>query len=293
MNRRSLTALALVGSVGVLGACTGPGGAPAGANSPHGGGASGSAAPTIEPWAPDPGPLVSAVPHRSPGRLDARRLAEGLIPPTNTWFAGLVFGDPQPVFALPVSFALSPGGFEVGAPRPVASATSVTSAQSADLTVDVGASDAKVIGYDAASVTTELRDGAGNPLAQVVLAQGSPYVSVTAVGQLTVSVTGGSADRQGAADATTLDTAGRPWRLVAPGAASFSGTLTRGPAHGGAAPVGDGRRGRLRRAQATRAASRSAGAVRQGQEVSAPGPGRPWSTRHALNDSAQRRWAST
>ncbi len=226
MIRRRLAAV-LVASASVLAACTGSGASSAGQDSPQAARASGAGAPTIKPWTPDPGPLVSAVPHRSPGDLDARRLGDGVIPPTNTWFAGLVFGDPQPVYALPLSFALAPGGFEVGAPRPVASATSVTSAQATDLTVDVGASDAVVTGYDAASVTLELRDGSGKAVAHAVLAQGSPYVSLTAAASVSVSVTGGTLDAQAAkGDAATLDTKGRPWRLVAPGAGSFNGTVS-------------------------------------------------------------------
>lgn len=225
MIRRRLAAV-LVASVSVVTACTASGGSSTDQVSPQAARASGAAAPTIEPWAPDPGPLVSAVPHRSPGDLDARRLADGVVPPTNTWFAGLVFGDPQPVFALPLSFALAPGGFEVGAPRPVASATSVTSAQTTDLTVDVGASDAVVTAYDAASVTLELRDSSGRAVAEVVLGQGSPYVSLTATQPVSVAVKGGTLDDQASeGDAASLDTPGRPWRLVAPGAGSFGGTV--------------------------------------------------------------------
>ena len=46
--------------------------------------------------------LVAAVPERTVTALPASRLAEGLIPPTNKWFSGLVFGDKSmPVFPLP------------------------------------------------------------------------------------------------------------------------------------------------------------------------------------------------
>ena len=47
----------------------------------------------------DTAALVDGRPGRG-GRQDRPvRLAEGLVPPTNRWFSGLVFGDqPQPVF---------------------------------------------------------------------------------------------------------------------------------------------------------------------------------------------------
>src|SRR5690348_16547927 len=43
--------------------------------------------------------LVSGMTKKTLKNLDAKRLAKGLIPPTNRWFSGLVFGDQaQPVF---------------------------------------------------------------------------------------------------------------------------------------------------------------------------------------------------
>ena len=49
-------------------------------------------------------PAVDGVVHKTIKELPAKRLAEGLVPPTNRWFSGLVFGDkPQPVFPLPLS----------------------------------------------------------------------------------------------------------------------------------------------------------------------------------------------
>ena len=54
---------------------------------------------------------IAQLPQESVAPVTAMRLAEGLIPPTNRWFSGLVFGDaPQPVFPLPLAFSLIIGG---------------------------------------------------------------------------------------------------------------------------------------------------------------------------------------
>ena len=63
------------------------------------------------------GPAVDGVVHKTIKELPVKRLAEGLVPPTNRWFSGLVFGDkPQPVFPLPLSFGLTDSGFAFGQP---------------------------------------------------------------------------------------------------------------------------------------------------------------------------------
>ena len=53
-------------------------------------------------------PLVAGMVHETVKELPPARLAAGLVPPTNRWFSGLVFGEePQPVFPLPLSFGLT------------------------------------------------------------------------------------------------------------------------------------------------------------------------------------------
>ena len=59
------------------------------------------------------------------------RLAEGLTPPTNRWFSGLVFGDdPQPVFPLPLTFGMDDTAFGFGLPQIVTTATTSSAATS-------------------------------------------------------------------------------------------------------------------------------------------------------------------
>ena len=95
----------------LLAGCTGP---PAEDDAPGGGAAAGVGAS----WAPDGMAetleALGTVPSKD---LKPVRLADGLIPPTNRWYSGLVFGDaPQPVYPLPLSFALTDDGLTFGLP---------------------------------------------------------------------------------------------------------------------------------------------------------------------------------
>jgi endo-1,3(4)-beta-glucanase len=171
--------------------------------------------PDARPAVVDTAALVGAFTQASPGDLGTRRLAAGVVPPTNRWFSGLVFGDePMPVFALPVSFGLGQGGFSLGSPTPVVSQDAVVGPHVPAVTVAVGSVGSRVVAYDAATVTLDLLDGAGAPMATVVLGQGSPFVTVTARTDLdlTTDVTFHRGD--GAATAPVAD---REWGLVSDG----------------------------------------------------------------------------
>jgi len=123
-------------------------------------------------------PLVAGVVHRTVKPLPQSRLAEGLVPPTNRWFSGLVFGEqPQPVFPLPLSFALTGSGFALGEPRVTTTAKTIAGGHVPDVGVDVGAASAVVTAYDTLSVTVESRDARGEALGRTVVAEGSPFVS--------------------------------------------------------------------------------------------------------------------
>ncbi len=77
--------------------------------------------------------LLAAVPKRTIKDLNAKRLADGLTPPTNRWFSGLVFGDdPQAVFPMPIGFAVAETGFEIWLPQVSANGTSIIGARSGD-----------------------------------------------------------------------------------------------------------------------------------------------------------------
>ncbi|MET4638855.1 glycosyl hydrolase [Mycetocola sp. 2940] len=152
-------------------------------------------------------PLVDAVPHRTVTALPAARLADGLLPPTNRWFSGLVFGEPSmPVFPLPLSFQLTGNGLSFGVPQVTASSAVIMGGFTGSVRADVGAREQRVVAYDAASVTVaSLADG--QEIGRSVIAQGSPFVSFTATRDTTVRMSNAFTPGTDAATATIADTA--------------------------------------------------------------------------------------
>ncbi|SHJ92648.1 Glycosyl hydrolase family 81 [Tessaracoccus bendigoensis DSM 12906] len=136
--------------------------------------------------------LVGAMPTRTLKPLVMDRLADGLTPPTNRWFSGLVFGETaQPVFPMPLGFALVDGGFELWLPEVVVSDKAIIGSRGSGLKVLLeGATGAMVTGFDVASVAVELRDDSGAGLAEVRLVQGSPSVTVSALRDVTFKTDG-------------------------------------------------------------------------------------------------------
>lgn len=131
-------------------------------------------------------PLLAELTHDRAAKLPAMRLADGLAPPTNKWFSGLVFGDePQPVFPLPLSFGLAENGFGFGVPEITTSEVTIAGGYNAAVAVDVAAPVFhEVTAYDDASVTIRQMDEAGEALGSLVIAAGSPLVSYTALGEV-------------------------------------------------------------------------------------------------------------
>jgi endo-1,3(4)-beta-glucanase len=171
-----------------------------------------------------PGSLTSAlagVPHRSVSPMPTARLAKGLIPPTNRWFSGLVFGDsPQPVFPLPLSFGLTPAGFAFGVPAVVTGANTIAGEYAPSVTVDDSASSEEVTAYDEASVTIAQRAADGSSIGAVVIAEGSPTVTYTSARAGTVRLGQTYDSRGNGLYSTTID-------------GSSYGLLTRGQVGGG------------------------------------------------------------
>jgi len=131
---------------------------------------------------------LSRMPQREVAAAPPMRLAAGLVPPTNRWFSGLVFGKPQPVFPLPLSFELTATGFSFGVPVVHSGANTITGGMQPDLTVDVGATSSKVVAYDTVSVTIDELDASGASIGSVVIAEGSPLVSFTAEHDVTLAL---------------------------------------------------------------------------------------------------------
>lgn len=184
-----------------------------------------SGPPDATPPQVDTAALVAAVPAESVAKVDPVRLAPGVVPPSNRWYSGLVFGDqPQPVFAEPLSFGLTDSGFTLGLPSPTVDSKVIIAPHVPAVTVDAGAASAQVSAADPVSVTVDLLDGAGAVIGHVVLAAGSPFVSLTAEQDVTIgsTVTGGAFE---AGDgAATADAGTSQWGLV--GGATDGGSTT-------------------------------------------------------------------
>lgn len=159
-------------------------------------------------------PLVDDVPQRTVTALPAARLADGLLPPTNRWFSGLVFGEPSmPVFPLPLSFQLTGNGLSFGVPQVSASPAVIMGGFAGAVQADVGAREQRVVAYDAASITVaSFADG--EEIGRTVIAQGSPFVSFTATRDTTVRMSGGFTPGTAAA---TVTVAGTTYGLVSDG----------------------------------------------------------------------------
>ncbi|MCL6423130.1 1,3-beta-glucanase [Brachybacterium sp. JHP9] len=128
--------------------------------------------------------LTAGVPeYTTPTDLKPARLGEGLVPPTNRWFSGLVFGDEaQPVFPLPLSFGLQGGGFAFGMPAVAVTEKTIASGFNPAVSVTVANAGSSVVSaYDDASVTVQAQDASGGAIGDTVIAEGSPIVSFTAV----------------------------------------------------------------------------------------------------------------
>jgi endo-1,3(4)-beta-glucanase len=169
-------------------------------------------------------PLVAALPQESVGDVPTMRLADGLVPPTNTWFSGLVFGDePTPVFPFPISFQLTEAGFATGLPVPVASEKAIVSPALPDVTLDVRATATEVSAYDDVSVTIAHVDG-DTVLGHTTVAEGSPLVSYTAATAQTDTL--GTAVTAVGEGRGTLTVGSTTWGVVVTGG-SLDGTAVR------------------------------------------------------------------
>ncbi|KRD45018.1 1,3-beta-glucanase [Cellulomonas sp. Root930] len=184
--------------------------------------------PDATPPEVDSAALVAAVPAEAVAKIDPVRLAPGVVPPSNRWYSGLVFGDqPQPVFAEPLSFGLTDSGFTLGLPAPTVDAKVIIAPHVPAVTVDAGATSAQVSAADPVSVTIDLLDASGAVLGKVVLAAGSPFVSFTAAQDVTLgSTVAGGTFAPGDDGAATADAGTSQWGLV--GGTTDGGSTTLG-----------------------------------------------------------------
>lgn len=128
------------------------------------------------------------LPERPGKDLKAVRLADGLVPPTNRWFSGLVFGDEiQPVFPLPLTFGAEDDGFAFGLPPVHSTGKTIIGGYTPTVQVTMdGLTGWQVTAYDEMSVTLTALGGDA-PLAQVLIARGSPFITVSAERDVTMT----------------------------------------------------------------------------------------------------------
>jgi endoglucanase Acf2 len=159
-------------------------------------------------------PLLESVPRESLASVPMPRLADDLVPPTNRWFSGLVFGDePQPVFPLPLSFRLGDSGFSFGVPTVTSAPGLIAGPMTDHVAVSTEATRALVTRYDEVSVTTTLlADDAA--LAEVTIARGSLLIGYRALADHDVSVEVPLEPVDGGVFSTTIG--GAEYGLVAP-----------------------------------------------------------------------------
>lgn len=148
--------------------------------------------PSPEPPSPPselPGEAAAleAVAQRQGKDLNPVRLAEGLVPPTNRWFSGMVFGpEPLPVYPLPLSFQLKGTGFDFGLPEVKSTEKTLFGGHRPEVSITLpGVEGWQVVAYDTVTVVAEARDASG-PVGRVTLAQGSPQITFTASRSVTL-----------------------------------------------------------------------------------------------------------
>ncbi len=131
---------------------------------------------------------IAGLPQRA-GTHPAMRLKTGLVPPTNKWFSSLVFSTaPQPIYAQPLTFKPSPGGFEASYPAITSAAATIFQAHAPAVSTAFGAAAYSVSDYDDLSVGVTHANAAGQAIATTKITHGSPFVFTTAEVQLSVTI---------------------------------------------------------------------------------------------------------
>src|SRR6478672_6488195 len=104
-----------VAGAALVAGCTATGGSDTSTTTTTNAAAGGSAAAAASPA--NVSADLAAIAKKDVAKIAPTRLAQGLVPPTNRWFTGLVFGDqPLAVFPMPLSAALTDTGFALGLP---------------------------------------------------------------------------------------------------------------------------------------------------------------------------------
>ncbi|WP_062131337.1 glycosyl hydrolase [Demequina aestuarii] len=234
MRRHTWAAAAIAGALVVLAGCDGAGGDDDGPTaSPDGepsASAPGGTASRVDLYAPASDTVAgpdttdpSLLPVRAGQTAVPARVADGVTPPTNRWYSGLVFGDqPFIAFPAPLSFNSTDGGFAWGVPHVgvAVDGNSIASPASSDVTVAIdGASGLPIAtAADTTSVTLAYGD------ASVSLAAGSPLVGITATADMSFTVS--PAPTPAGDGVWTIDSGERTYGITAANATVDGATVT-------------------------------------------------------------------
>ena len=133
--------------------------------------------------------VLANLPHRNPDQPSAHLTNADQPLPTNRWFSSLAFDQTNPVFAYPLSYALTGTGFAISYAPPIASPNTVSTPHTNDVSVSFNTqTTAAVAAYDDLSVTVAHRT-AGNTIATSRITEGSPFIFVSPANKQTVTVT--------------------------------------------------------------------------------------------------------
>jgi len=231
-NRRTLRAtltkpLLLIAGAALVAGCTSTGSTETSSSSGSSA-AEGGAAVTAAASPADITTDLAGITAKNVAKIAPTRLAEGLVPPTNRWFSGLVFNDqPMAVFPMPLSVAETDTGFGLGLPTVTATEKTIMGGSNPQIQVPLGAAKMQVTAYDTLSVTSTYSDASGNAIGSVILVQGSPFVTYTAAADQTIALE--PVFKAGATEGSYSTTvAGHEYGLVVGGGATVdaSGKVT-------------------------------------------------------------------
>lgn len=140
--------------------------------------------------------VLASLPEKSASSADMTRLAEGIVPPTNSWISGAVLQEkPLAVFPMPLSFQASDTGFQIGLPEVTSSETAIIGGHTPGIEAEIsGATSYQLTRFDKTSASLTYRQGTNN-VGTITVTQGSPYVFYRAAktSEIVITNAGGGA----------------------------------------------------------------------------------------------------
>lgn len=126
-------------------------------------------------------------------------LSSGLVPPTNKWFSGIVFGNaPQPIFPMPLAFKPSNDGFKFNLPLMSTTPNTIFGSFQPDIAGSIGgAHNYRVTRYDDLSIDITYVNDKQQDMSRLTLSEGSPFIYYQALRGHDLLLTSGSVETAG------------------------------------------------------------------------------------------------